>query len=77
MEASKLVAEMKAAVRAMDKKRDMILSHNIDMMKTLGKQSENAQALLTELRDTIDGYDEAVTAMETVIKALGLEYPAK
>jgi hypothetical protein len=77
MEASKLVAEMKAAVKAMDKKRDMILSHNIDMMKTLGKQSENAQALLTELRDTIDGYDEAVTAMETVIKALGLEYPAK
>lgn len=77
MEASKLVAEMKTAVKAMDKKRDMILSHNIDMMKTLGKQSENAQALLTELRDTIDGYDEAVTAMETVIKALGLEYPAK
>jgi len=77
MEASKLIAEMKAAVRAMDKKRDLILSHNVDMMKTLGKQSENAQALLTELRDTIDGYDEAVTAMETVIKALGLEYPAK
>ena len=42
MEASKLIAEMIAAVRAMDKKRDLILSHNVDMMKTLGKQSENS-----------------------------------
>jgi hypothetical protein len=77
MEASKLIAEMKDAIRAMDKQRDLIQRNVVALTKTVGVQSETTLELLAELRGTIDGYDEAVTAMETAAQALDLEYPAE
>jgi len=77
MEASKLIAEMKDAIRAMDKQRDLIQRNVVALTKTVGVQSETTLELLAELRGTVDGYDEAVTAMETAVQALGLEYPAE